>query len=109
MTNKNYDPTADEQLWSIWEDTDQNHSTSNRNTSSSDVSSLVTSICITDKRNNNSSIEVSDASNKYNIFDAENARNNTPTPILTTIDTYDHTTISSMNMNTYNYIKKQLE
>ena len=56
MTNENYDSTADEQLSPIWEDTYQTYSTSNRDTSSSDVSTLVTSIDITYKRINNNSI-----------------------------------------------------
>ena len=105
MTTEDYNSLADKQSSSIWEETYQNHSTSNRDTSNSKFSTLGILMGITDKSNNNNSIELSVDPTKYKTLDAEDITNNTPTPLPTTIDTDDQTTISSMTPNNYIYKK----
>ena len=106
MTAEDYNPPADEQPSSIWKDTYQNHSTSNRDTSNSEVLTLGMSIDITDKSNNNNSFELSVDTTKYKTLDTEDVTNDTTPPLSTTIGSDDQTTISSMTSNNYNYKKK---
>ena len=106
MTTEDHNPPANEQPCSIWEDIYIKKSTSNRDTSNSEVSTLGMSICITDKINNNNSLELSTDPTKYKTLDAEDVTNDTTTPLPTTIHSDDQTTISSMTSNNYNYKKK---
>ena len=104
MTTEDHNPPANEQPCSIWEDIYIKKSTSNRDTSNSEVSTLGMSIGITDKINNNNSLELSTDPTKYKTLDAEDVTNDTTTPLPTTIHSDDQTTISSMTPNNYTYI-----
>ena len=106
MTTEDHNPPANEQPCSIWEDIYIKKSTSNRDTSNSEVSTLGMSIGITDKINNNNSLELSTDPTKYKTLDAEDVTNDTTTPLPTTIHSDCQTTISSMTSNNYNYKKK---
>ena len=103
MTQEDYDTKAEEQPFSIWVDTYQYYSTSNRDTRNSEVSTFGISICISDK-SNNTIIEISADPTTYKTLDVEDATNDTPTPLPTAIGTDDQTTISSMTLNNYTYI-----
>ena len=90
--------------FSIWKDTYQYHSTSNSDTSNSEVSTLGMSIGISNK-SNNTIIEISLDPTKYKTLDVEDTKNDTLIPLTTTIDTDDQTTISTMTSNNYDYKK----
>ena len=105
MTQEDYDTKAEEQPFSIWVDTYQYYSTSNRDTRNSEDSTFGISICISDK-SNNTIIEISADPTTYKTLDVEDATNDTPTPLPTAIGTDDQTTISSMTPNNYTYILK---
>ena len=92
---------AEKNPWAIWEGTYHYHSTSNRDTSTSEVSTLGMSIGTSDISNNNI-IEISKYTTKYETLDVDDETKDTPT-LPTTIDTDDQTTISSMTPNNYNY------
>ena len=91
----------------IWENTNQDH-TLNSDTSTSNVSKLGMSIG-TSNKSNNTIIEISSDPTKYKTLNVEDATNDTPTPLLTTIDINDQTAISAMTSNNYNYKKNQIK
>ena len=87
-SKKDYDTKAEEQPSSIWEDTYQDHSSSNSDTNNSEVSTVGMSIGISDK-SNYTIIEISSDPAKYKTLDVEDAANDTPTPLPVTINTDD--------------------
>ena len=68
MSKENYDNKAEEQLSSIWENNNQDH-TSNSDISNSNVSTLSISISTSNKSNTNS-IEISSDHTNYKILNA---------------------------------------
>ena len=80
MSKENYDNKAEEQLSSIWENNNQDH-TSNSDISNSNVSTLSMPIDTLNKNNNNI-IEISSDHTNYKKLNTEDAKNDTPTQSL---------------------------
>ena len=92
---------AGKQPSSIREENNQDHPTSNRDTTTSANSTLGISMGTPDISNNNI-IEISIDNTKCESLKVDDETNNTST-LPTTIDIDDQTTISSMTPNNYNY------